>query len=47
MAELQMGVVTLLTESRRRPVVLEVFTDAEADCQAMTKLHELLKQALT
>lgn len=34
MAELQMGMVSLLTEERQRPMLLEVFTDAEADSQA-------------
>ena len=34
MAELQMGMMVLLTEERQRPMLLEVFTDAEADTRA-------------
>lgn len=41
MEEMQMGVVRLLTEETHRPMLLEVFTDADADHQALTAFYEL------
>ena len=35
MNEMQIGIVTLLTRETDRPMVLEVFTDAEEDMKAM------------
>ena len=35
MDEMQIGVVSLLTRDTDRPMLLEVFTDADADSKAM------------
>ena len=44
MAELQVGMVTLLTEERQRPLLLEVFTDSEADAQTFRAYLSCFKQ---
>ena len=41
--EMQVGVVTLLTQQADRPMVLEVFTDAAEDAKAMREYFESLK----
>lgn len=43
MDEMQVGVVTLLTQQADRPMVLEVFTDAAEDAKAMREYFESLK----
>ena len=43
MAEMQMGMVTLLTRDASRPMVLEVFTNADADAKAMQEYLEYPK----
>ncbi len=43
MAELQVGMVTLLTEERQRPMVLEVFTDAETDAAVFREYHSMFE----
>lgn len=43
MDEMQVGVVTLLTQQVDRPMVLEVFTDAAEDAKAMREYFESLK----
>lgn len=43
MDEMQVGVVTLLTQQADRPMVLEVFTDAAEDAKAMKEYFESLK----
>ena len=43
MQQMQMGVVTLMTAPRTRPMVLEVVTGAEEDVAALRQLHQLLK----
>ena len=40
MQEMQIGVVTLLTQESQRPMLLEVFTDADTDAQAMKQYFE-------
>ncbi len=45
MAEMQVGIVSLLTGRRDRPVVLEVFTDAAADRLSLKALHQQLGKA--
>jgi 2-succinyl-5-enolpyruvyl-6-hydroxy-3-cyclohexene-1-carboxylate synthase len=35
MEEMQLGIVQMLTMQTKRPVVLEVFTDAETDIQQL------------
>ena len=42
MDEMQIGVVTLLTQESERPMVLEVFTDAAEDARAMKQYFESL-----
>ena len=44
MAELQVGMVTLLTEERQRPLLLEVLTDSEADAQTFRAYLSCFKQ---
>lgn len=39
--EMKMGVVALLTEKHQRPMLLEVFTDVEADNKAVAEWHAL------
>ena len=41
MEEMKMGVVRLLTEETHRPMLLEVFTDAETDNQVLTAFYEM------
>lgn len=43
MDEMQVGVVTLLTQQADRPMVLEVFTDAAEDAKVMREYFESLK----
>ena len=43
MDEMQVGIVTLLTQQADRPMVLEVFTDAAEDAKAMREYFESLK----
>ena len=42
MDEMQIGVVTLLTQESERPMVLEVFTDVAEDTRAMKQYFESL-----
>ena len=46
MQEMRRGVVTLLTEQTRRPMLLEVFTDAATDNQVMRELECFIKTKL-
>ncbi|MBP5386032.1 MAG: 2-succinyl-5-enolpyruvyl-6-hydroxy-3-cyclohexene-1-carboxylic-acid synthase, partial [Prevotella sp.] len=43
MAELQVGIVTLLTEERQRPMVLEIFTDAETDADVFREFQHVFE----
>ena len=40
MEEMQMGVVRLLTEETHRPMLLEVFTNADIDYRMLTGFYE-------
>lgn len=44
MEEARMGVVALLVEERQRPMLLEVFTDADVDAKALAEYYELFKR---
>jgi len=44
MEEMQLGVVTLLTKQAQRPMLLEIFTDAETDAQMMKDYYRQLEQ---
>ena len=39
MEEMQNGIVTLMTADTQRPMLIEVFTDSEADQKAMQQLY--------
>lgn len=41
MAEMQIGIVTLLTREANRPMLLEVFTDADEDYKATSSYYKL------
>lgn len=45
MQQLKMGVMTLMTSTHSRPVVLEVVTDPQEDAAALRQLHHLLQTA--
>lgn len=44
MEEVKMGIVALLVEERQRPLLLEVFTDADADARALADYYDLFKR---
>lgn len=44
--EMQLGIVRLLTEQTRRPIVLEVFTNAETDAEVMREYYRSFKENL-
>ncbi len=46
MDELRMGMVRLLTEPTRRPMLLEVFTEAEKDVAALDEYYKMIKENL-
>lgn len=43
MDEMQLGIVSLLTRDARRPMVLEITTDADADAAEMKRYYETFK----
>ena len=45
MQQLKMGVMTLMTSTHSRPVVLEVVTDPKEDAAALRQLHHILQTA--
>ena len=47
MEEARMGIVTLLVEERQRPLLLEVFTDADADANALAQYFNLFERKKT
>lgn len=44
--EMQLGIVRLLTEQTRRPMLLEVFTNAETDAEVMREYYHSFKENL-
>ena len=44
MEEMQIGVVTLITKNTKRPMLLEVLTDMEADTKALNDYYQQMKQ---
>jgi 2-succinyl-5-enolpyruvyl-6-hydroxy-3-cyclohexene-1-carboxylate synthase len=47
MEEAKMGIVALLVEERQRPLLLEVFTDADADSKALADYFNLFERKRT
>ena len=46
MAEMQLGIVTLMTRQSSRPMLLEVFTDADEDGRAMREYYRRLRRTI-
>ena len=46
MAEMQLGIVTLMTRQSARPMLLEVFTDADEDGRAIREYYSRLKATM-
>ena len=46
MQEMQLGIITLLTRESARPMLLEVFTDAEDDKRAMQEYYARLSATI-
>ena len=46
MQEMQMGIVTLVTRQSHRPMLLEVFTDAETDAAVMRDYLRFIKDKI-
>ena len=46
MAEMQLGIVTLMTRQSARPMLLEVFTDADEDGRALQEYYRRLRRTI-